>query len=94
MLDELNVLQQQFESCTISKVERAGNAEADRLANQGMDDSTARMFTIHLDLLTKSGSATCSKCLESEQSRWDTPPPDTPSLELWKWLRDHARTAH
>ena len=46
LFDELNRLQAQFESCTISRVKRAGNADADRLANQGMDESTARRKSV------------------------------------------------
>lgn len=95
LLDKLNLLQREFKSCTISRVERAGNAEADRLANQGMDESTARMFTIHLDLLASSGSATCSKCLESHEVRWTGPSvPESSGLDVWKWMGHHARTAH
>jgi ribonuclease HI len=93
--EEVRRLLGQFKSYNITKVGRSGTAAADRLANQGMDASTASMFTIHLDLPAKSASATCSKCLEQQSVMWSgNPPSPAPLLELWGWMTEHANYAH
>lgn len=92
LIDEVKTLLGRFESHNLRKEPRAENAHADRLANEGMDLSTASMFTIHLDLPERAASATCARCLE--QATTSLNPADMSGTSLWEWMVSHARSTH
>lgn len=92
LIDEVKTLLERFEGHTLRREPRAENVRADRLANAGMDASTASMFTIHLDLLDGTASATCARCLE--QGTTSLSPGDMSGSSLWKWMVAHAASAH
>jgi hypothetical protein len=92
LVDEVKALLNRFERHTFRRGDRSENTHADRLANEGMDSSTASMFTIHLDLPGTSASATCSKCLGQREVRWTTEEPTGTSL--WGWMVEHAKAGH
>lgn len=92
LVDATRALLNQFESHSFRRGDRSENAYADRLANVGMDSSTASMFTIHLDLPGKNASVTCAKCLEQRQVKWVTEKPA--GDPLWDWMSNHASADH
>lgn len=92
LVDATRALLNQFESHSFRRADRSENAYADMLANDGMDASTASMFTIHLDLPEKNASVTCAKCLEQRQMEWVTEKPA--GDPLWEWMADHASAGH
>jgi len=84
LIDEVNALLERFDNHSLRREPRAENARADRLANAGMDASTASMFTVHLDLPGESVSATCARCLE--QSPTSPIPEDLAGASHWVWV--------
>ena len=92
LVEEVKALLLRFEGYSLCRQPRAENAHADRLANAGMDSSTASMFTIHLDLPEKRASATCAKCLEQGETGLNAKDPSGASL--WEWMVVHVQVAH
>lgn len=92
LVEEVKALLERFECHNLRRESRTENVQADRLANAGMDASTASMFTIHLDLPGESASATCARCLEQSGTRLTSKDPNGASL--WDWMVGHTSQPH